>query len=284
MKLYAPAKVNLALDILGRREDGYHDMKMVMQSISLCDTVFLEETDTGFELCTNGDFIPVGKKTLEERAVEAFFETIGKTAPGLKIILEKHTPAYAGLGGGSADVAALLRGLRECYAPELSPKVLEEIGFQIGSDMPFCVRGGTALAEGRGEILTNLSPLPECWFVLCKPEFGIPTPALFAMVDGKELVERPDVDGMIVALKDGDLEGVAKRLGNVFEDVLPQEYHEVFTIKQELLNLGAMNAAMSGSGPTVFGLFQKESTAKQAYEQLKVKYPQTFLAQPVKKF
>ena len=280
----APAKVNLALDILGTRPDGYHDMKMVMQTISLCDTVRVEETAAGFELCTDGDFIPAGKKTLEQRAAEAFFRAIGKPVPGLRVTLDKVTPAYAGLGGGSADVAALLRVLRDTYAPEMSTAELERIGFTVGSDMPFCIHGGTCLAEGRGEVLTDLPPLPDCWLVLCKPDFGIPTPTLFARVDGGELTRRPDIDGMMAALQAGDLEGVAKRLGNVFEEVLPEAYHEVFAIKAHLLELGALNAAMSGSGPTVFGIFREEEAARQATEALKTTYPQTYLAEPVKKF
>lgn len=282
--LTAPAKVNLALDILDTRPDGYHDMKMVMQTISLCDTVSVEETAAGFELRTDGDFIPAGKKTLEQRAAEAFFEAAGLPMPGLRVTLEKVTPAYAGLGGGSADVAALLRILRDTYAPELSTEELERIGFTVGSDMPFCVRGGTALAEGRGEVLTDLKPLPDCWFVLCKPDFGIPTPSLFALVDGGELTRRPDIDGMRLALEAGDLAGVAAQLGNVFEEVLPEEYHEVFTIKKRLLDLGALNAAMSGSGPTVFGIFAEQETARSAAAVLKETYQQTYLAVPVKKF
>ena len=280
----APAKVNLALDILGTRPDGYHDMKMVMQTISLCDTVTVEEVAAGFELRTDGDFIPAGKKTLEQRAAEAFFAAIGQPVPGLRVTLEKVTPAYAGLGGGSADVAALLRILRAAYAPEMSTGELERIGFAVGSDMPFCIHGGTCLAEGRGEVLTDLPPLPDCWLVLCKPDFGIPAPTLFARVDGGELTRRPDIGGMAEALRAGDLEGVAKRLGNVFEEVLPEEYHEVFAIKARLLELGALNAAMSGSGPTVFGLFREEEAARQAVEALKKTYAQTYLAQPVKKF
>ena len=283
-KRNAPAKVNLALDILGTRPDGYHDMRTVMQTISLCDTVTVEETAAGFELRTNGDFIPAGKKTLEQRAAEAFFEAAGRPMPGLWVTLEKVTPAYAGLGGGSADVAALLRILRDTYAPGLSTEELERIGFTVGSDMPFCVRGGTALAEGRGEVLMDLPPLPDCWLVLCKPNFGIPTPSLFALVDGGELTRRPDIGGMRLALEAEDLAGVAARLGNVFEEVLPEEYHEVFTIKDRLLELGALNAAMSGSGPTVFGIFAEQETAQRALELLKQDYQQVYLAVPVKKF
>ena len=159
LKQTAPAKVNLALDILGRRPDGYHEMRMVMQTVSLRDTVALEEAEEGFALFAQGIALP-GGKTLEQRAAEAFFAALGRPVPGLRVTLEKRTPAYAGLGGGSADVAALLRLLRERYAPEMSREELEAIGGQIGSDMPFCVRGGTALAEGRGEGLTDLLPLP----------------------------------------------------------------------------------------------------------------------------
>lgn len=280
----APCKVNLALDILGGRADGYHDMYMVMQTISLCDTVTVEETGEGFALDSEGLTLPEGKKTLEQRAAEGFFARIGREMPPLRVTLEKVTPAYAGLGGGSADVAALLRILRDAYAPELPDWELEAIGFEVGSDMPFCVRGGTALAEGRGEVLTDLRPLPDCWIVLCKPSFGIPTPTLFARFHSEGVTQRPDVSGMMAALEEGDLSGVARRLGNVFEQVLPEEYGEVFAIKDRLVKCGALNAAMSGSGPTVFGLFDKEETALRAVNALKQDYPETFLARAVKKF
>ena len=283
MKREAPSKVNLTLDILSKREDGYHEMRMVMQTISLCDTVTVEETADGFVLETDGDFIPAGKKTLEQQAAEHFFAAAGVSMPGLRVTLEKRTPAYAGLGGGSADVAALLRILRDRYAPDMPTAELERIGLLVGSDMPFCVRCGTALAEGRGEVLTDLPPLPECVFVLCKPDFGIPTGNLFALVDGGELQHRPDTDGMMAALRAGDLDGVAARLGNVFEEVLPEEFHEVFAIKARLLELGAMNAAMSGSGPTVFGIFRRMEEAEAAAAALREQYEQTYVALPVKK-
>lgn len=279
----APAKINLALDILGRREDGYHELRMVMQSVSLCDTVTVEAGDTGFALRADGFEVPADKKTLEQQAAEAFFDAIGQPMPPLTVTLEKVTPAYAGLGGGSADVAALLRCLRQLYAPALPVEDLRAIGLTVGSDMPFCVSGGTALAEGRGERLTALPPLPPCWLVLCKPDFGIPTPTLFARADGAPPTRRPDIGGMLAALNAGDLIGVAARLGNVFEEYLPTEYHEVFRIKTRLRELGALNAAMSGSGPTVFGVFAEEGAARLAAETLKGDYAQTYLARPVKK-
>lgn len=277
----APAKLNLALDILGPRPDGYHEMRMVMHTVSLCDWVSLREEGEGFSLETEGGFcLPPGKKTMEQQAAESFFQAVGRPMPGLAVRLEKRIPAYAGLGGGSADVAALLRLMREAYAPGLPLPELERIGGLTGSDVPFCVRGGACLAEGRGEVLTDLPPLPPCWIVVCKPDFGVPTPELFARVDGIGFRDRPDTGGMIRALEAGDLAAVASRLRNVFEEVLPPSCGEVFRIKERLLALGAMNAAMSGSGPAVFGIFQSRDTAAEAAEALKARYAKTFLAEP----
>ena len=262
----APAKINLALDILGKRPDGYHALCSVMQTVSLCDTVELAEGGEGFTLSMAGFTRPEGRKTLEQRAAEAFFARLGRAMPPLTVAITKRTPAYAGLGGGSADVAALLRILRDRYAPEMEDTTLESIGAEVGSDMPFCLRGGTALAAGRGEILTDLPPLPDCWIVLCKPPFPIPTPMLFARADSVAIRHRPDIPGMRKALENGDLEGVAGRLGNVFEEVLPPECGAVFAIRDALLAAGALGAGMSGSGPTVFGIFREEGLARAAQE------------------
>ena len=260
----APAKINLALDILGKRPDGYHALCSIMQTVSLCDSVELAEGGEGFTLSMAGFAPPEGRKTLEQRAAEAFFARLGRVMPPLTVRIAKRTPAYAGLGGGSADVAALLRILRDRYAPEMEDTTLESIGAEVGSDMPFCLRGGTALAAGRGEILTDLPPLPDCWIVLCKPPFPIPTPMLFARADSVAIRHRPDIPGMRKALENGDLEGVAGRLGNVFEEVLPPECGAVFAIRDALLAAGALGAGMSGSGPTVFGIFREEGLARAA--------------------
>ena len=268
LTLEAPAKINLTLDILGRRTDGYHDMRMVMQAVSLGDTVTVAEAAGGFSLLTEGISLPAGKVTLEQRAADAFFHRLGRPVPGLEVRLAKRVPAYAGLGGGSADVAAVLRCLRTLYAPDLPRQALEEIGLAGGSDVPFCVRGGTCLAEGRGEILTDLPPLPDCAIVLCKPDFGLPTPELFARLDGADLGPRPDT---------------AACLGNVFERVLTEEEgEEIRSIKEALLRHSALGAAMSGSGPTVFGLFDDRQKAVRAKEALEGRYRQTYLAAPVK--
>ena len=240
----APAKINLALDILGPRPDGYHEMRMVMQTVSLCDRVALEASEEGFALRTDGDFLPARERTLEQRAAEAFFRELGRPCPPLAVRLEKRTPAYA----------------------------------------PFCIRGGTALAEGRGEILSDLPPLPPCWIVICKPDFGLPTGEMFARARGRIFQSRPDIDGMVRALGKGDLEGVAKRLYNVFEEVLPPETREeVQGLKTAMRCCGALNAAMSGSGPAMFGIFLKEEEAAAAAESLRTWCGQTFLVQPVER-
>lgn len=278
--LEAPAKLNLTLDILRRRPDGYHEMRMVMGSISLCDRVTVEPADDGFVLRARGVTLPSGRITMEQRAAEAFFAALHRPMPGLVVTLEKQIPAYAGLGGGSSDVAALLRALRQLYAPETSTAELERIGLQVGSDVPYCVRGGTCLAEGRGEVLTDLPPLPPCPVVVCKPAIDLPTSQLFARVRLEAFSHRPDTQGMLRALGSGSLEAVARQLCNVFEEVLPAGAEAaVKTIKGRLLDGGALNAAMSGSGPTVFGLFSDSETARRAFEALHKDYPQTFLAQ-----
>ena len=202
--------------------------------------------------------LPAGK-TLEQRAAEAFFAAIGRPRPPLRVTLEKRTPAYAGLGGGSADVAALLRLLRERYAPDMPREALEAVGGQTGSDMPFCVR-----------------------FVICKPDFGLPTGPMFARLRFDGSLSRPDVDGMVSALRRGDLEGTAGRVGNVFESVLePGERREIEGIKETLLRRGALAAAMSGSGPAVFGLFPPEAETNRALEELRTRYTRVFEAEPV---
>ena len=187
------------------------------------------------------------------------------------------------MAGGSSDGAAVLRVLRRVLAPEMTDGRLEEIGALVGSDVPYCVRGGTVLAEGRGERLTDLPDLPPCWLVVCKPHCSISTPELFAQVRLKKLRCHPDAAGMLAALEQGDLEGVARRMYNVFEDVLPRRYVQVFEIKSALLGLGAIAASMTGSGPTGFGLFRDHAPAAQAAEVLGKQFPSVFLCRPVEK-
>ncbi|MDE7010686.1 MAG: 4-(cytidine 5'-diphospho)-2-C-methyl-D-erythritol kinase [Oscillospiraceae bacterium] len=277
----AYAKLNLSLDIVGRRSDGYHDMRMVMQSVTLRDTVTLEERGDGaLSISASLPFLPCDESNIAAKAARQFFAVTGLPFPGLDIDIRKSIPVCAGMAGGSSDGAAVLRALGRAYAPDLPPAALEAMAAAVGSDVPFCVRGGTALAEGRGEALTDLPGLPACWFVLCKPGFSISTPELFAQVRCKRLRCRPDTAGLRRALEAGDLEGAARRMYNVFETVLPRKHAQVFEIKGALLDLGALAASMTGSGPTVFGLFRDRDRAETAAEALRARYPAVFLCQP----
>lgn len=283
MDVSAPAKLNLSLDILRRREDGYHDLKMVMHSVDLIDELTLERTGgKGIRVRTDLSFLPNDERNLAAMAARRFAEATGTDVEGLLITIRKRIPVCAGMAGGSSDAAAVLRALNRELATPMTPEQLAHLGERVGSDVPYCVVGGTALAEGRGERLTPLPPLPDCWFVLCKPNFSIATPELFARVNCARLRCRPDTDGILRALESRDLEGVARRMYNVFEDVLPDRRSgEIAAIKSALIGHGALGAVMSGSGPTVFGLFRDETAAKRAWSDLKQDYVQTFLAKSV---
>ena len=283
MEIQAFAKLNLTLDILGKREDGYHDLRMVMQSITLADTLTLEENrGEGLRVSANLRFLPTGEKNLAAAAALRFWEALGREPEDLDIRIEKRIPVCAGMAGGSSDAAAVLRALNQRAGDPFSPKELARLGERVGSDVPYCVLGGTALAEGRGEVLTPLAPLPRCWVVACKPDFPISTPELFAQADRVKLRRRPDTAGLVAALEAGDLGGVARRMYNVFEDVLPARlYTRVAEIKNVLIQCGALGANMSGSGPTAFGLFDRLEAAQEARACLAQRYRDTFLCETV---
>ena len=283
MEVQACAKLNLTLDVLGKRPDGYHDLRMIMQSIDLSDRLTLEENGgAGLRVRTNLHFLPNNEKNLAAQAALRYWEARGLPSRGLDITIDKHIPVCAGMAGGSSDAAAVLRALNAMEREPLSPVRLAEVGERVGSDVPYCVLGGTALAEGRGEILTPLPPLPQCWVALCKPEFSISTPALFARIDSVRLRCRPDTPGALAALEAGDLAGVARRMYNVFEDALPDHRRtRVNDVKNLLIQSGALGASMSGTGPTVFGLFDSEDCARQARERLLDLGGEVFLARTV---
>ena len=283
MEIQAFAKLNLTLDILGKREDGYHDLRMVMQSITLADTLTLEENQgEGLRVSANLRFLPTGEKNLAAAAALRFWEALGREPEDLDIRIEKRIPVCAGMAGGSSDAAAVLRALNQRAGDPFSPKELARLGERVGSDVPYCVLGGTALAEGRGEVLTPLPPLPRCWVGACTPDFPISTPELFAQADRVKLRRRPDTAGLVAALEAGDLGGVARRMYNVFEDVLPARlYTRVAEIKNILIQCGALGANMSGSGPTAFGLFDRLEAAQEARACLAQRYRDTFLCETV---
>ena len=283
LRVPAYAKINLTLDVLGKRPDGYHELSMVMQSVSLADTITLRRgTGEGLSLTTNLGFLPGADKNIAAVAARAFAAHTGVDLNGLRIDLEKRIPVCAGTAGGSSDGAAVLRGLNQLYQTGLSLEVLAGIGEEVGSDVPYCVLGCTALAEGRGEKLTRLPSLPPCHIVLCKPAFSISTPDLFHKVDEVKLRFHPDTAGMLHALENGNLKEICRRMYNVFEDVLPTPRRAVIEeIKSALLNGGALGACMSGTGPTVFGIFADEQAARMACQTLKTEYEETYLTQSV---
>lgn len=259
----AYAKLNLTLDVLCKRSDGYHDMEMVMQTVDLHDTVDITLKDTpGIKVDISRDDLPKDLHNLGGKAAETFLNYVNLST-GISVYITKNIPDRAGMAGGSADAAAVIRGLDRLLETHLSDRELLELCARVGSDVPFCLRGGTALATGRGEILTDLPALPPCGIVLVKPDFSVSTPALFGAIDGQKIAERPDTDAFLELLKKGDLAGLGRKLRNVFEPVLPPSEREtVNEIKARLLRNGALGTAMTGTGSAVFGLFPSLEAAK----------------------
>ena len=275
------AKLNLSLDVLGARPDGFHDLRMVMQSVDLHDDVTVTLDDTG--TCraeTNRSYLPCGADNVAVRAAQVFLARAGLTC-GVHIRLHKRIPVCAGLGGGSSDAAAVLRALNRWKDYPLSVYALCELGAQIGSDVPFCVLCGTALAEGRGERLTKLPDAPEMFTVICKPDVCFSTPALYAKLDDVALAKRPDTRAMRAALEKGDLEAIGAGLCNVFEQVAIPDHLELNYIKSIMMSYGAYGAQMTGSGSAVYGLFDSFEYAAVACTMLKDNYPQVFIAKTV---
>lgn len=274
----AYAKLNLSLDITGLRPDGYHELIMVMQTTTLYDNVALErltEAD-GIRSHSNLRYIPNDNRNLAVKAASAFFEYTGIRS-GVSINIKKNIPVGSGMGGGSADAAAVLRGLNQMHGFPLDRKALEDLGATVGSDVPFCIAGGTQLAEGRGEILKDLPPLPDCSIVICKPAFSISTPELYRRIDDTEILHHPDTPALLRGLEAGDLKLVAENMYNVFEETPLEQFVTVRKIRQCLSEHGALGSMMTGSGSAVFGIFEDAEKAARAQEDLKTEYPFCFL-------
>lgn len=281
----APAKLNLSLDVTGRRDDGFHELVMLMQTVSLADTLTLRRRDTGRVTASCSlHFIPTDERNLAVRAAQRYLEAVGETGQGVHIHMKKRIPVGAGMGGGSADAAAVLRGMDRLFGGPLGRRGLEELACAVGSDVAFCVAGGTALACGRGERLEDLEPLPDCRFVVCKPEFSISTPELYRKLDSVALRRHPDTAGLLQAIGEGALREVCRRMYNVFEDVPDRRMRTVGEIKGRLLDHGALGAMMTGTGSAVFGVFETEKAAQSACEALKKDYRGCSVASPVARY
>lgn len=285
--VFAPAKINISLDVLGKRPDGYHEVKMIMHSVPLFDTVTVYADELGGEscvhcenydncnksqsetelFCTNPN-VPTDSRNTAFKAAQIFLEEIGKTAK-VHINIDKKIPISAGLAGGSADAAAVFSALNEIYGFPLDKARLLKLSEKVGADVPFCISGGCALSEGIGERLTTIVPLKNVWIVIAKPDFEVSTARVYGAYVPERVEKHPDTDKIISALRSGDLSGIAENTANVLESVTERKYPVISEYKEYLKNEGAIIALMSGSGPSVFGIFDNEKAAESAYNFMK---------------
>ena len=261
LHLNAYAKVNLGLDVIRRREDGYHEVKMIMQTVKLYDHITLKRNSSGqITLSTNLPYLPVNEKNLVYRAIDTIREAY-HIPDGVHADIQKHIPVAAGMAGGNTDAAAAFVGMNQLFDLGITQETLMKYGVRLGADIPYCIMRGTALSEGIGEILTPLSPIPDCWFLIAKPVFSMSTKFVYQHLVLDEHTVHPDIDGMVKALEAQDLIGVTSRMGNVLEQVTAEHYPDIDRIKNKMKAEGALNALMSGSGSTVFGIFTSREAA-----------------------
>lgn len=277
VSINARAKINLTLDVLGKRPDGFHEVEMVMQTIELHDTVLLEESGTGIEVVTDHPLLTEGNTNIAYRAAKVLIDRL-KINRGLRISIEKRIPVAAGLAGGSTDAAAVLNGINELWGLGLKFEELAQYGAEIGSDIPFCLRGGTAVASGRGEKISPLPEVPEMWMVLAKPGLGVSTAEIYKYFRAEKVMRRPDTKTMISAIKTGDTSGIVSNMVNVLESVTLERYREVAVLKEAMSRLGVVNPLMSGSGPSVFGFAETRKDAENIAASLRQEQPGLFVA------
>ena len=269
LELKALGKINLGLDVLGRRDNGYHDVRMVMQTVYLYDQIKIERTkEPGIQLSTNLFYLPVNENNLAYQAANLLMEEF-QISEGVKITLDKHIPVAAGMAGGSSNAATVLFGINQMFSLGLSQKELMERGVTLGADVPYCIMRGTMLAEGIGEILTPLPDMPKCYILIAKPPISVSTKMVYEKLDAHEIQEHPDIDGILHGLENQDLQQIASCMGNVLEKVTIEEYPVIEEIKSVMKDNGALNAMMSGSGPTVFGIYDDKQRAKNAASKIK---------------
>ena len=285
LQLKAYAKVNLGLDVIGRMENGYHEVRMIMQTIRLFDRITMERNTSGrITISTNLPYLPVGESNLVYRAIDMIREQY-HIKDGIHADIYKKIPVAAGLAGGSTDAAAAFVGMNQMFELGISQKTLTEHAVSLGADIPFCIMRGTALSEGIGEVLTPLSPMPGCWFLVVKPVFSMSTRFVYEHLNLNEDTPHPDIDGIRQALASKDLTGITSRMGNVLEEVTRQHYPEIEQIKECMLEKGALGALMSGSGSTVFGIFTDKEDAEHAADACRQRFAirQTAIVRPFNK-
>ncbi|MCD7827513.1 MAG: 4-(cytidine 5'-diphospho)-2-C-methyl-D-erythritol kinase [Clostridiales bacterium] len=278
----AAAKINLLLDLTSVLENGYHSIYTVMQSVDIFDKVTVALTeDRTISLSCSESSVPTDRRNTAYKAAEGFFEYLKKENKGVSIHIEKHIPSQAGMAGGSADAAAVIRALNILYEANLSEAEQFAIGEKIGADVPFCIGGGTRLCLNTGEVMAQIPNLPECFFVIVKPSQGVSTKEAYKSFDSAKWIRHPDRDGFLYAAKHSDLKGICSKAANVFEQVI--EVPDRAVIKGEMRNCGAILSLMTGSGSAVFGLFERESDAADCAERLRKKFKIVFTAKPLPK-
>lgn len=269
LELKALGKINLGLDVLGKRENGYHDVRMVMQTVYLYDQIRIEKTkEPGIRLSSNLFYLPVNENNLAYRAADLLIKEC-RIQEGVKITLRKHIPVAAGMAGGSSNAAAVLFGMNRMFSLGLTQEELMERGVTLGADVPYCILRGTVLAEGIGEKLTLLPAMPKCYVLLAKPPISVSTKTVYEKLDSHEIAEHPNIDGIIGGLKRQNLDEIAACMGNVLEKVTVEDHPVIREIKAVMCQEGALNAMMSGSGPTVFGLYDDKRKARRAAFRIK---------------
>lgn len=269
IRLKARAKINLGLDVLGKREDGYHEVRMVMQTIGIYDRLILTKIpEEEIRITSNLAFLPVNENNLIYKAIKLLkdeYHFLG----GVSVDLNKFIPVAAGMAGGSTDAASTMFGVNRLFGLNLSMGKMMELGVRLGADVPYCVMRGTALAEGIGEKLTRITPVPHMWILIAKPQINVSTRLVYEQLDMGGIQKHPDIDGIIRAIEAQDVVRIAQSMGNVLENVTVPLYPVIETIKQDMLSHGAINAMMSGSGPTVFGIFEEKATARKAADAIR---------------
>lgn len=280
MREKAYGKVNITLDVVGKREDGYHLLKMIMQNIDIYDVITIEKIESGIEITCNKPYVPTDERNLAYKAAKLFKDTFNITS-GVSINIKKNIPVAAGLAGGSTDCAAVLKIMNKLFQVNANNEKLMELGVKLGADVPYCINGGTALCEGIGEVLTPLKPFKNHIIVLVKPPFGVSTKEVYKNFDLGRVKNHPETDKVITYMNEDNLYEVAKNMKNLLENVTLKKHKVISSIKSEMESLGAIKAMMSGSGPTVFAFFDDMMKAQRCYDEMKKKYNDTFITRTV---
>jgi 4-diphosphocytidyl-2-C-methyl-D-erythritol kinase len=280
MLVKAYGKINISLDIVGKREDGYHLLKMIMQNVDLYDAMSFEKCSKGINISCNKPYIPTDERNLVYKAAKLFMDTYDINE-GVNIHLKKNIPVAAGMAGGSADAAAVFRALREVFKIDVNNNELMNLGVQIGADVPYCIMGGTALCEGIGDIITPLKPFKNHILVLVKPNFGVSTKEVYKSLDISKIFKHPDTESLIKAMEEERLEAVCGSMKNLLENVTLRKYPVLKRIKEDMIKMGAMGSMMSGSGPTIFAFFDDMLKAQRCYEKFKTQYKEVYITRTI---